>query len=860
MGRKKLVLRCGFSPGDIVMLTAAVRDLHLRYPGRFITDVRTACPEIWENNPLISRLDDDDPEVQQLECTYPLIDRCSHTPYHCLHGFIEFLNERLNLAIKPTVFKGDIHLSDQEKAWYSQIHEVTRKDIPFWIVAAGGKYDVTIKWWETSRYQEVINHFRGKILFVQIGTHGHHHPKLEGTIDLRGQTTLRELIRLVYHAQGVLCPVTGVMHLAAAVETKGGGSKKRPCVVVAGGREPAHWEAYPDHQFIHNNGALSCGLNGGCWKDRTFVLRDGDERDNRDHLCSNVVGNLPRCMDMVTPAEVIRRIELYFEGGMLNYLSSGQRAAAERGIKNTQSNSYDQEALNIHNAGMACDRFIKQIPAYPGKFLGRGIVICGGGVKYFTSAWVCIHMLRRLGCKLPIQVWYLGEKEMDEEMKALLTPHGVECIDAVKVRKLHPVRILNGWELKTYAIIHSSFREVLLLDADNVPLVDPEFLFDTPQYQETGAIFWPDYDMGRNERVKAIWKSCGLLQPKEPEFESGQIVVDKERCWAALSVCKWLNENSDFYYQYIHGDKETFHLAFRKVAKKYALVPKPVYPLQGTMCQHDFEGRRIFQHRNSYKWDLFPLNKRIKGFLYEEECLEFLDDLRNVWDGRSGEFTKETAQVSRRSRLKSRTDIEVVMISCEERKRYRKQSLQKLVRTDWEGYPVHVQIEKPQVGSIQERETAAAYLALKESLRRKSDYILLLEDDVECNLHLRHNLINWAPLQSGAAEVAVLCSSGVREFACDIRNNFRVLESHYIIDSAAFLFSRETARGLVKHWNELEGRWNCRVSFLAEQLSKQILCHAPSLVRRTMRKSIQGKVPRQAIDFDPEWKAHAFVQ
>ena len=31
------------SPGDIVMLTAAVRDLHSKYPGDFLTDVRTPC-------------------------------------------------------------------------------------------------------------------------------------------------------------------------------------------------------------------------------------------------------------------------------------------------------------------------------------------------------------------------------------------------------------------------------------------------------------------------------------------------------------------------------------------------------------------------------------------------------------------------------------------------------------------------------------------------------------------------------------------------------------------------------------------------------------------------------------------------
>lgn len=618
------------------MLTAAVRDLHRCYPGRFVTDVRTSCSDIWENNPYISPLLEEDPEVEPIECAYPLIDRCDKTPYHCLHGFIEFLNDRLGLSIKPTAFKGDIHLSDQEKAWYSQVCEVSGAEAPFWIVAAGGKYDITIKWWDSSRYQKVIDHFRGRIQFVQVGDIGHHHPKLDGAIDLRGLTSLRELIRLVYHAQGVLCSVTALMHLAAAVEIKNAGQGERSCVVVAGGREPAHWEAYPAHQFIHTNGSLSCCAQGGCWKDRVFRLGDGDKRDKRENLCVNVVNSLPRCLDMITPDEVIRRVEVYFRGGMLSYLSLRQQKSAERGVTATLKNCYDQQSLNLHGAGMASERFIRDIPAYPDCYHGRGIVICGGGVKYFTNAWVCISMLRHLGCQLPVQLWHRGRREMDERMKALLSPLGVECIDACKVQKRFPIRILSGWGLKPYAILHSPYLETLLLDADNIPVVNPEFLFDTPEFRTKGAIFWPDYANRDRKKAEPVWRSCGLRQPKEPEFESGQIVLDKQRCWPALHFCVWLNGNCDFYYQYLHGDKETFHLAFRKLKKSYALVPWPIHTLYGTMCQHDFQGRRIFQHRNTAKWDLLRRNKRVKDFWLEKECRRYLAQLRRLWKGRIG--------------------------------------------------------------------------------------------------------------------------------------------------------------------------------------------------------------------------------
>src|SRR5260221_4546129 len=72
---RKLILRNHQSPGDIVMLTAAVRDLHRTFPGQFLTDVRTSCSAFWENNPHLTPLNDDDPAVELLHCDYPLIHR-----------------------------------------------------------------------------------------------------------------------------------------------------------------------------------------------------------------------------------------------------------------------------------------------------------------------------------------------------------------------------------------------------------------------------------------------------------------------------------------------------------------------------------------------------------------------------------------------------------------------------------------------------------------------------------------------------------------------------------------------------------------------------------------------------------------
>ena len=318
---RRLILRSFQSPGDVVMLTAAVRDLHAACPGQFLTDVRTSADGLWLHNPHITRLEERESGVHVLDMHYPLIHQSNQRPYHFLHGYPQFLEEQLGVRVPVTRFHGDVYMAEDEK----------RQPLPaewglpeqYWIVVAGGKYDFTAKWWDPASYQAVVDHFRDKIHFVQCGEAGHWHQPLHGVANLVGRTNLREFIRLMYRADGVLCPVTFAMHLAAAVESKCGQRGTRPCVVVAGGREPAHWEAYPNHQFLSTNGALSCCLHGGCWKSRCQLVGDGDRKDGNE-LCEQPVQiapdlRIPRCMHMITPADVIRRIELYYEGGALSH-------------------------------------------------------------------------------------------------------------------------------------------------------------------------------------------------------------------------------------------------------------------------------------------------------------------------------------------------------------------------------------------------------------------------------------------------------------------------------------------------------------------------------------------------------------
>src|SRR5258708_4634129 len=123
------------------------------------------------------------------------------------------------------------------------------------------------------------------------------------------------------------------------------------------------------------------------------------------------------------------------------------------------------------DASCKIEQAITRIPPFPSnRFDGRGIVICGGGLRYFPCAWVCIQMLRQVGCHLPIQLWYQGKEELDDRMIRLMETLQVECVDACAWEKDYPRRTTGGWELKSYALLHSRFKQILLLDADNAPV------------------------------------------------------------------------------------------------------------------------------------------------------------------------------------------------------------------------------------------------------------------------------------------------------------------------------------------------------------------------------------------------------
>ena len=112
--------------------------------------------------------------------------------------------------------------------------------------------------------------------------------------------------------------------------------------------------------------------------------------------------------------------------------------------------------------------------------------------------------------------------------------------------------------LKVLALLVSSFDEALLLDADNIPAGDPVPLFNSKEFKQKGAIFWPDFwkvdegfgdgrtgqptDASALRLIFSYDEEAGLQT-----IESGQVLVDKNRSWTALLLTLFVVLRADHY-------------------------------------------------------------------------------------------------------------------------------------------------------------------------------------------------------------------------------------------------------------------------------------------------------------------------
>ncbi len=256
---------------------------------------------------------------------------------------------------------------------------------------------------------------------------------------------------------------------------------------------------------------------------------------------------------------------------------------------------------------------------------GRGIIITVEKRDEIPSAWVAVRAFKQLNSTLPVEIWHSPTVPLRKAIGALLARIDVPCMEA---------RALEGISLKARCLFDSSFEEVLLLQADNLVLRDPELLFGNKRYAETGAIFWPGPTM--MDQAHPIWKV--ETRPCKRSFDGANFLVNKRAVWEELQLANWLGWHPGLdepFKRLEHGMVFVWHW-LEKDAAKVNIGPEflGTHPGHGMVCQHDFDRERIFQRRGWYKWHIHCENPRISGAVFDSECRTHLQELKAEWDGR----------------------------------------------------------------------------------------------------------------------------------------------------------------------------------------------------------------------------------
>ncbi|PQE16174.1 alpha-12-mannosyltransferase (Mnn2) protein [Rutstroemia sp. NJR-2017a BVV2] len=352
----------------------------------------------------------------------------------------------------------------------------------------------------------------------------------------------------------------------------------------------------------------------------------------------------------------------------------------------------DAEILIAREAHHRAVKMIKTSPdLVPYVPRTRGIVTVGGG-RYTGTVLVSLRMLRRTNSTLPVEVFMPTPEDYDQHTcKVVLPSLNAKCVPLPQYEGID----IEKYQYKIFAVLLSSFEDVLFLDADNFPIVDPTEFIDSQPYRKTGYVLWSDF----------WWATCSphyfsiinRPTPKLTEYgttESGQMIISKSRHWDTLLLVLYYNIfGPSFYYLLFtqcdpgEGDKETWLYAALALVKPYHQVREKINVLGQWEKKKDSDesvylGAGMTQHNPTDDWTLsrgeekrplFRLTDKAEAvFVHHNliklspvEMAKWTDEMReNYYVRRMWGDREETLKVFGRD-LESEVWDELLYVGCE---------------------------------------------------------------------------------------------------------------------------------------------------------------------------------------------------
>jgi ADP-heptose:LPS heptosyltransferase len=258
--RKQVMVARHGGLGDVLMVTPGLRELKRLNPDCHITFF-TPYGDLLQGIPYIDEVRSYDPANLPRGTVRLWIEDSMPPRRH----IAEMMADHIGVEVRD--IKPDCAVDERLVGRYREQWEHLPR--PWIVVNRHSAGWVPNKEWFDDRWEALIASLDARATIIEIGNKPEEpadEHRLSHFVDLRGQTSLKELAAAIAAGDILISPGSGPTHIAAAVGT--------PCVVILGGYEKPHSAGYEWN--IHLSTDLTCSpcfLGGNCPYDKECMRR-----------------------------------------------------------------------------------------------------------------------------------------------------------------------------------------------------------------------------------------------------------------------------------------------------------------------------------------------------------------------------------------------------------------------------------------------------------------------------------------------------------------------------------------------------------------------------------------------------------
>gem|GEM_PF-3890983 len=271
-----------------------------------------------------------------------------------------------------------------------------------------------------------------------------------------------------------------------------------------------------------------------------------------------------------------------------------------------------------------------------GIYADREIILPLAERSQIPGLWICLRLLRQHGSRLKVKVVVDLATPWLKAVEHLLA--GEKGVVLVTVSCPRQLPAGENWLLSVQALLESEARYSLILDPQTVPLKAPEYLFEQAAFIEHGLLFWPRFAPSAM-RVR-LHRNLRLRLRAAPEVDGACWMIEGPRHRDLLHQALALAGGEEMGALLWGNYADTLQLACVMAQRGFAGVeerPLPLFVMDkevglylAGLCHFDLEGEQIFQNRIREPWRL-SINRSIGGGLFEPQCWQFLQQLKEHW-------------------------------------------------------------------------------------------------------------------------------------------------------------------------------------------------------------------------------------